>query len=91
MAAEHSLTMNDRQFLLLSGVNQVGSFDVSEIILETSQGPLILKGEGLHITRLNLEDGGKVSIQGKINSMEYKTPNHSMKNRGRNVLGRLLK
>lgn len=51
----HSLTVNGRKQLILQGVLLVDSFDESEIKLETNMGILSLKGEGLHITQLNLE------------------------------------
>ena len=40
------------------------------VAVKTSSGTLIVKGSGLHIDKLNLETGD-VSIDGKINSMQY--------------------
>lgn len=89
--AEHSLTLTNRQGLFLTGITNVGSFDEAEIILDTLQGPLVLKGEDMHITQLNLEEG-KVSIHSKkITSLEYKPPHQGFKGKSRSVLGRLLK
>ena len=38
--------------------------------MSTTDGLLLIKGSGLHIYRLNLETGD-VSIDGKINAMQY--------------------
>ena len=38
--------------------------------MRTVDGTLIIKGSGLHIDKLNLETGN-VSVDGKINSMQY--------------------
>ena len=46
------------------------SFNESEILLETEAGRLSVKGELLHVRRLNLEKG-EADIEGKINSLTY--------------------
>jgi len=54
---QHRFALNGRKELVMEGVQHVASFDESEITLETSLGTVILKGEGLHITQLNLDTG----------------------------------
>ena len=66
----HRVLMNNRQNGSFSGIVDVLSFDVSEILLETEQGMLLIKGKDLHVNRLNLEKG-EVDLTGQINSMEY--------------------
>ncbi|MFZ5632782.1 MAG: sporulation protein YabP [Bacillota bacterium] len=83
------LTLVDRKELELGGVRHVGSFDEREIVLDTTMGVLYLKGEGLHITRLNLDEG-TLSVQGFINVMEYRE-GKSTGGKGRNMLSRLIK
>ena len=46
------------------------SFDIAEILLETEQGMLTIKGADLHVNRLTLEKG-EVDIEGKIDSFVY--------------------
>ena len=46
------------------------SFDLSEILLETEQGMLMIKGSDLHVNRLTLEKG-EVDVEGKIDSLTY--------------------
>ncbi|MEQ8201855.1 MAG: sporulation protein YabP [Syntrophomonadaceae bacterium] len=88
--AEHSLTMDNRQKLHLSGITNVIAFDEEEIVLETSQGYLFINGADMHITMLNL-DQGQVAIQGNINNLGYKAQGTDLKTKGKNVLNRLLK
>lgn len=85
---EQKLTLIDRKRLDLEGVRHVGNFDEREIVLDTTMGVLFLKGEGLNITKLNLDEG-TLSVQGFISSMEYREG--SVKGKGKNMLSRLIK
>ncbi len=86
---EQKLTVTDRKRLDLEGVRHVGNFDEREIVLDTTMGILFLKGEGLNITKLNLDEG-TLSVQGFINSMEYRE-GKSVRGKGKNLLARLVK
>ena len=66
----HKLILNNRRTCNLTGVNDVLSFDENEIILETEQGMLMIKGNELHVNRLTL-DKGEVDVDGKIDSFTY--------------------
>ncbi len=66
----HKVTMTNRKNCTLSGVNDVLSFDIHEVLLETEQGMLMIKGEDLHVNRLTL-DKGEVDVDGKIDSFTY--------------------
>lgn len=66
----HKLTLNNRRTCTISGVVDVLSFDLGEILLETDQGMLMIKGSELHVNRLTLEKG-EVDIEGKIDSLTY--------------------
>lgn len=85
--AAHTLTLKSRKELVMEGVQHVGSFDESEITLETNMGMLILKGEGLHITQLNL-DTGTLSAEGFFNAAIF---TESRKGKGKGILNRILK
>ena len=54
----------------LTGILDVLSFDVGEILLETELGMLDLKGKDLHVNRLNLEKG-EADIEGEIDMITY--------------------
>ncbi|MBQ2802356.1 MAG: sporulation protein YabP [Lachnospiraceae bacterium] len=66
----HKVTMTNRRTCTINGVNDVLSFDVHEILLETEQGMLMIKGDELHVSRLTL-DKGEVDIDGRIDSFTY--------------------
>lgn len=66
----HKLMLENRQRGTITGVLDVHSFDEEEMILLTEAGKLVIKGEQLHVKRLNLENG-EVDIEGKVNSLTY--------------------
>jgi sporulation protein YabP len=66
----HSLSIEDRKRLVAEGVRHVGTFTEKEIQAQTDLGYLVLKGEGLYITELNLETGRLVA-EGKFQSVAY--------------------
>ncbi len=66
----HSLILDNRSVLTLTGVTDVQGFDEQTVNLVTDVGALVVKGEALHINKLNLESKD-VQIDGKINSLQY--------------------
>lgn len=66
----HRMTMTNRKNCTINGVNDVLSFDIHEILLETEQGMLMIKGDDLHVSRLSLEKG-EVDVDGRIDSFTY--------------------
>ncbi len=66
----HKITMTNRRMCIISGVKDVLSFDVHEVLLETEQGMLAMKGDDLHVSRLSL-DQGEVDVDGRIDSLIY--------------------
>ena len=66
----HELKMIDRSILSLTGVNKIISFDSSEFILETTMGPVHIKGEGLELLTLDTHDG-VIRIKGKVCGFNY--------------------
>ncbi len=85
----HKIMMTNRKTCLVSGVSDVLSFDLSEILLETDQGMLMIKGGDLHVNRLTLEKG-EVDIEGKIDSLTYSEVNN-YGGKGESFLGKLFK
>lgn len=84
----HKVTVTDRTKGTVCGVSDVLSFDVNEIVLLTSQGMLMIKGEELHVSRLTLEEG-EVDIDGKIDSLTYSGQGRKKEKQG-SLLGRLF-
>ena len=85
----HKLMLTGRKTCALSGVNDVLSFDVNEILLETEQGMLMIKGAELHVSRLSL-DKGEVDIDGRIDSFTY-SEGSGYGTKGESLLSRLFK
>ncbi len=72
----HLLSLDNRVRLVLTGAEDVSGFNEETVSVKTTCGLLIIKGEKLHIDKLNLETG-EVSIDGKINAMQYIGTNDS--------------
>ncbi len=85
----HKLSMNNRRTALLTGINDVLSFDPNEVLLDTVQGTLMIRGEDLHVSRLSIEKG-EVDIDGKINSFSYTESKGFVRN-GETLFSRLFK
>ncbi len=66
----HNVILNQRESLSITGVVDVSGFDEQTVNILTTEGNLIVKGENLHISTLSL-DTGQVSVDGRINSMQY--------------------
>ena len=66
----HSVEMINRESATVTGVTDVEAFNEEEIVVLTELGVLMLAGEGLHIVRLDLDDG-ILSAEGRIAAMEY--------------------
>lgn len=69
-ASKHSLCLEDRSKMTLSGVKEVISFSDCAVSLRTVQGALLVQGKGLNIGRLNT-DTGELFISGEITLMRY--------------------
>lgn len=66
----HNLILEDRRTLTVSGVEDIDSFDEETVVLLTDLGELTVKGEGLHINKLNV-DTGELHVEGSIHTMLY--------------------
>ncbi|MDE6209369.1 MAG: YabP/YqfC family sporulation protein [Lachnospiraceae bacterium] len=82
----HIVQMIDRKLMYVTDVKDVDSFNLNEILLETGQGMIQVKGNDIHVKRLNLEKG-EADIEGKFDSVIYTV---SRKN-NESVLKRLFK
>ncbi len=81
-----NISVEDRERMTVTGVEQVESFNDNTIILTTIKGGITIKGEGLNISKLNLEDGS-VKIEGKISGINYMSKDMGTKN----IMGKLFK
>ena len=74
----HGLTLKERKYGKLTGVQDIHSFNENEILLQTEAGKVQIKGEQLHVKSLDLEKG-EAEIEGKVNSVSYLTKNAQKK------------
>ena len=89
IAKTHKLVINNRKTSMVTGVLDVLSFDLNEILLETEQGMLMVKGTDLHVNRLSVEKG-EVDLSGNIDSIAYS--NTSQVNRSNdNIFAKLFR
>ena len=78
----HKLTLSNRRTAGITGVSDVISFDISEVLLETDMGMLKIQGADLHVNRLTLE--------GRIDSIQYSEVS-DFKKGGETLLNRLFR
>lgn len=66
----HNIILEGREKLSISGVLDVQSFDEEQVMLETVRGMVVVRGQGLHVERLQLE-AGELIVEGEIGLIEY--------------------
>ena len=66
----HSITLNERKNIIVTGVKKIESFDKEEFLLETNMGFIVIKGKELEIVKLDTYQG-VVSIKGTFNNLNY--------------------
>ncbi|MDI6604065.1 MAG: sporulation protein YabP [Thermoanaerobacteraceae bacterium] len=69
-AEAQNITIENREKVHVTGVQNVVSFDNEAVILETALGLLTIKGQELHINKLNLDDG-QLAVDGEVLSITY--------------------
>ncbi len=82
-----NLSLENRKKLTLTGVVEVINFDDETILLNTSLGRLAIKGEGLKVDKLDVQNG-EVIITGMISSLIYS--NKGMKKNKENFIKRIF-
>lgn len=90
LSQTHKISVTNRRSCTINGVNDVLSFDIHEILLETEQGMLMIRGSDLHVNRLTL-DKGEVDIDGKLDSFAYSDVPPSTGQKAESLLARLFR
>lgn len=67
---EQSLTLENKEVLNVTGVENVDNFNDETVVLITNKGKLTIKGEKLNISKLNVDEG-RLIVKGMINSLIY--------------------
>ncbi len=90
--SKYQMIMTNREHVEVEGVEHVASFDELEIVLGTKLGVLLLKGENMHITQLNLDEG-RLVVEGKIKCIDYDEERavKGLRGRSKGLLDRILK
>ncbi len=70
ITSNHSVTINERKNISITGVKKIESFDNEEFLLETNMGYILIKGSELEIMKLDTYQGN-VIIKGIVNSFTY--------------------
>lgn len=71
--AMHAVQMENRERLMINGVQDVAGFDENMVVLSTALGDLTVRGEGLHIEKIDLE-AGRLELHGKLTELSYDEP-----------------
>ena len=66
----HKLLLQGRKNVELTGVKEVVSFDAREVVLNTTMGALMIRGNDLFVKRLTVEQG-EVELEGQVDSFVY--------------------
>lgn len=70
ISLNHSVVLNERKNINITGVKKIENFDNEEFLMETNMGYIVIKGEELEIVKLDTYQGN-VMIKGKVNSLTY--------------------
>ena len=86
---KHTVTLVDREKLSITGVTEVFSFDEEVIELETGKGYLDIKGDGLHVIKMNIDEG-EVVVEGVVDELIYHNNQGQGKKKG-TIMSKLFK
>ena len=70
MDGPHELRLENRARLSVNGVREVESFDEESVVLHTTKGVLVIRGQQLHLQTLSI-DGGQVLVDGSVDAISY--------------------
>ena len=85
---KHRFNLEQRRDCKITGVIDIHAFDENTILMETAVGMLTIKGNGLHVSRLNLEKG-EADVDGRVDSLAYSDKN-TLAKKGEGLLTRLF-
>ncbi len=66
----HSLTLEERKKLSVSGVEEVVNFDEGQVSVQTVKGLLLVRGDGLRVDKLE-KSTGELTISGLVTDLAY--------------------
>lgn len=66
----HTLTLNERTLLTMTGVTEVLSFDETTILMRTDLGILQIQGQNLKLKELS-QQAGEMAVEGTVSALQY--------------------
>ena len=66
----HSISLENREKLTITDVEDVVSFDEEKVLIETGMGLMTVHGSDFRIHKLNVDDGQLV-VEGMIDEIQY--------------------
>ena len=86
----HKISINERKNIVLSGIKKINSFDENEFYIDSVMGPIVVRGSGLELLKLDTFQGN-LSIKGIINSVIYLEDSKKKAFKADNIMARLFK
>jgi len=90
--SKHTMILEDRQQLNITGISNVDSFNENLIELSGVMGGIDISGEGLRIAALDL-DKGRIAINGTVEAIVYgrSREERSVRHKSKKALSRILR
>ena len=84
---EQKIVIQNREKAVVTGVEDILSFDDELVIVQTDLGLLTIKGESLKMNKLNL-DNNELIIEGKTSAIAY---SDAAQNKKQGIMNKLFK
>lgn len=84
---EQNIVIQNREKTVVTGVEDILSFDDELVIVQTDLGLLTIKGESLKMNKLNL-DNNELIIEGKTSAIAY---SDAVQNKKQGIMNKLFK
>lgn len=84
---EQNIVIQNREKAVVTGVEDIHSFDDELVIVQTDLGILTIKGENLKMNKLNLENN-ELIIEGRTSAIAY---SDAAQNKKQGLMNKLFK
>ncbi len=84
---EQNIVIQNREKAVITGVEDIHSFDDELVIVQTDLGILTIKGENLKMNKLNLENN-ELIIEGRTSAIAY---SDAAQNKKQGLMNKLFK
>ena len=80
-SGDHLVTVRNRKRMDMTSVKSIERFDQEEFFIQTTQGFLQIRGEGLKIVHLDV-DKGLLTLEGNIKQLQYEEDSEHGESKG---------